>query len=110
MTHTSLILLTTCSYPWILFSSYAQYHQPEYQKNKEHVDGEETRWNVNIDKIAIMQQWTEILFQQLHNYESVLSSDWVLWEIVEKGTVFNYMWKYSPNLLMSFVFAILWNV
>lgn len=39
---------------------------------------------------AIIQQWTEIPTQQLHNCESVFSSDWqLLWEIVEMGTVCN---------------------
>lgn len=74
----------------------------EYQKNKEHVDGEETRRNVNIDKDCYyMQQWPEILFQQLHNYESVLSSDWLLWEIVEKGTVFNYLFRLFCEMYSS---------
>lgn len=72
MTHTSLILLTTCSYPWILLSSYTHYCQlvmSEYQKNKEDVDGEETHRNINIDydcyhiNSAIAQLWKCVFFR-----------------------------------------------
>lgn len=54
-------------------------------------------------KIAIIQQWTEISTQQLHNCESMFSSDWMLlWEIVEMGTVCNC--EIQPDFIVEFCF------
>jgi len=75
---------------------HTQYHQPvmsEYQKNKKHVDGEETRRNVNIVKDCYYggrDKDTVSALTQLFIVHCVVFRLAVMGNI-EKGTVFNIL-------------------